>query len=108
MKLFACIAAAAFVWMIWSGSSVSNASDGSTLRAVNGWVAARDGQSYTKVSTVNGDVRIGRGASADEAATVNGSIHVSNDARLGRVGTVNGSLNVADGVSIAGEASTVN
>ncbi len=108
MKLFTCIAAAVFAWMIWSGSSVFAASDGSHLRAVNGSVTAREGQSYTKVSTVNGDVRIGRGASADEAETVNGSIDIDDDARLGRVSTVNGSLNVANGVAISGAASTVN
>jgi DUF4097 and DUF4098 domain-containing protein YvlB len=108
MKLFACIATAAIVWMFWSGSSVSLAGDGASLRAVNGSLTAKDGQSYTKISTVNGDVRIGRGASADEAETVNGSIQVRNDARLGRVSTVNGSLDVSDGVAISGSASTVN
>lgn len=108
MKTFACIAAVVVIWMTWGGNSVSLAGDGNSLRAVNGSVTARDGQSYTRVSTVNGDVRIGRGASADEAETVNGSIHVGNDARLGRVSTVNGSLDVADGVEISREASTVN
>ena len=73
MSLFACFAAAVVIWLTWTGNSVFAASDGTSLRAVNGSVTARDGQSYSKVSTVNGDVRIGRGASADEAETVNGS-----------------------------------
>jgi hypothetical protein len=108
MKLLACIATAAIAWILWTGNSVSQASDSLDLRAVNGSVTARDGETYRRVSTVNGDVRFGRGAIADEAETVNGSIRLGNDVRVGRVSTVNGSLEVSEGVAITGEASTVN
>ena len=108
MKLIACFAAVAVVWLAWSGNSPSFASDGSSVTSVNSSVRADDGQTYGTLSTVNGDVRVGRGAIADEAKTVNGSITVEDDARVGEVHTVNGSLNISEGVSIEREAHTVN
>lgn len=110
MKLVACIAAVAVVWMAWAGSPVSFAgsSDGHNVSAVNSSVRANDGQTYGTLSTVNGDVRVGRGTVADKASTVNGSITLESDARVGEAHTVNGSLDINEGVAINGEAHTVN
>jgi DUF4097 and DUF4098 domain-containing protein YvlB len=108
MKLFVCFAAAAVLWLAWSGGSPSFASDGNSVTAVNSSVRAEAGQTYGTLSTVNGDVRVGRSAIADEAKTVNGSITIEDDARLGAAHTVNGALNISEGVSIEREAHTVN
>jgi hypothetical protein len=108
MKLLACSVALIVAWMAWSGGSVSYASDGRDITAVNSSVNANEGQTYGTLSTVNGDVRVSRRAVANVAKTVNGSITLESEARVGEASTVNGSLDLAEGVSIEREARTVN
>jgi hypothetical protein len=108
MKVLACSVALIVAWMAWSGGSISYASDGGSITAVNSSVNANEGQTYETLSTVNGDVRVSRRAVAKVAKTVNGSITLESEARVGEASTVNGSLNLAEGVSIEREARTVN
>ena len=108
MKLLACTVAMIVAWMAWSGGSISYASEGGDITAVNSSVNAGEGQTYGTLSTVNGDVRVGRRAIASIAKTVNGGITIESDARVGEASTVNGSLDLAEGVSIEREARTVN
>jgi DUF4097 and DUF4098 domain-containing protein YvlB len=108
MKFAAILALVIVVFIAWSGSPASFASDGRNLSSVNGSVRAEPGQSYGRLSAVNGNVRVGRGVIADEASTVNGEIVVEDDAQLGEADTVNGSLDIGEGVTVSRSASTVN
>ena len=108
MKFAAYIVFVIVVFVAWSGSPVSFASDGHNLSSVNGSVRAEPGQSYGKLSAVNGNVRVGRGVTADEASTVNGEVVIEDDVKLGEAGTVNGSLEIGEGVTVSRTASTVN
>ncbi len=108
MKLLACAAVLAVVWLAWPGASVLHAADGRDLSAVNTSVHADDGQTYGTLTTVNGNVRVGRRATADEARTVNGSVTLDDEARVGEVSTVNGGLDIAEGVPTERDARTVN
>ena len=108
MKFAALLVIAFVVFIAWSGSPASFASDGNNLTSVNGSVRAEPGLTYGKLSAVNGNVRVGRGAIADEASTVNGEIVVEDDVKLGEADTVNGSLEIGEGVTVSRTASTVN
>jgi predicted acyltransferase (DUF342 family) len=108
MKLLASLVALVVACMVWSGGSISYASDGSDIKAVNSSVDAREGQAYGTLSTVNGNVRVGRRATADEAKTVNGSVTLEEDVRVGEASTVNGSLALHERVSIERGARSVN
>ncbi len=108
MKIAALLVTAFLAFVVWAGSSVSEAGDGRDLSSVNGSVSAAPGESYGSLSTVNGNVKVGNGVTAETAKTVNGEIDIGSNAKLGEAKTVNGSLDIADDVSITRDVTTVN
>jgi DUF4097 and DUF4098 domain-containing protein YvlB len=108
MKFAALLVSMFLAFVVWAGSSVSQAGDSRDLSSVNGSVTASSGETYGSLSTVNGNVKVGNGVTADIAKTVNCQNDVGSNSKLGEARTVNGSLEIADDVSITRNATTVN